>query len=127
MRSPVPAESTRQVSHLPSAAIPLWPCTVTTRIRSVRRVCDDARQTAQRSASDPTRSWLTVLAADALARVGRSREALATLDAARSQMAGQDEWMYDFDEGSLALNAGTCLLTVWRPENATAAFIDALR
>ena len=92
---------------------------------------DKARQTAERSAADPTRSWLTVLTADALARVGRSREALATLDAARSLLAGQDsrtdEWMYDFDEGSLAIHAGTCLLTVGRPESAAAAFTDALR
>ena len=91
---------------------------------------DQARQSAQRSVSDPTRSWLTVLAADALARVGRSREALAALDAARSLLAGQDsrtdEWMYDFDEGSLAVHAGTCLLTVGRPESAAVAFTDAL-
>ncbi|MGH3985601.1 MAG: helix-turn-helix domain-containing protein [Pseudonocardiaceae bacterium] len=92
---------------------------------------DEARQTAQRSASNPTRSWLTVLTADALARVGRSREALATLDTSRSLLAGQDswtdEWMYDFDEGGLAVHAGTCLLTVGRPESAAAAFTDALR
>ncbi|MGB6162140.1 MAG: helix-turn-helix transcriptional regulator [Pseudonocardiaceae bacterium] len=92
---------------------------------------DEARQTAERSAADPTRSWLTVLTADALARVGRSREALAALDTARSLLAGQDsrtdEWMYDFDEGSLAVHAGTCLLTVGRPESAAAAFTDALR
>lgn len=92
---------------------------------------DQARQSAQRSVSNPTRSWLTVLTADALARVGRSREALAELDAARSILAGQDsrtdEWMYDFDEGSLAIHAGTCLLTVERPESAAAAFTDALR
>ncbi|MGH4011220.1 MAG: helix-turn-helix domain-containing protein [Pseudonocardiaceae bacterium] len=92
---------------------------------------DQARQTAQRTVSDPTRSWLTVLTADALARVGRSREALAALDTARSLLAGQDnrtdEWMYDFDEGSLAVHAGTCLLTVGRPESAAAAFTDALR
>jgi tetratricopeptide (TPR) repeat protein len=92
---------------------------------------DEARQTAERSAADPTRSWLTVLTADALARVGRSREALAALDTARSLLAGQDsrtdEWMYDFDEGSLTVHAGTCLLTVGRPESAAAAFTDALR
>ncbi|MGH4002261.1 MAG: helix-turn-helix domain-containing protein [Pseudonocardiaceae bacterium] len=92
---------------------------------------DQARQTAQRSVADSTRSWLTVLAADALARVGRRREALAALDAARSLLAGQDsrrdEWMYDFDEGGLAVHAGTCLLTVGRPESAAAAFTDALR
>jgi hypothetical protein len=35
--------------------------------------------------------------------------------------------MYDFDEGSLAVHAGTCLLTVGRPESAAAAFSDALR
>jgi tetratricopeptide (TPR) repeat protein len=92
---------------------------------------EEARQTAERSAADPTRSWLTVLTADALARVGRSREALAALDTARSLLAGQDgrtdEWMYDFDEGSLAVHAGTCLLTVGRPESAAAAFTDAMR
>lgn len=92
---------------------------------------DQACQIAQRSASASTRSWLTVLAAGALARVGRSREALAALEAARSLLAGQDsrtdEWMYDFDEGSLAAHAGTCLLTVGRPESAAAAFTDALR
>jgi tetratricopeptide (TPR) repeat protein len=92
---------------------------------------DQARQTAQRSVSNPTLSWLTVLTADALARVGRSREALAELDAALSLLSGQDSrtdgWMYDFDEGSLAVHAGTCLLTVGRPESATAAFTDALR
>ncbi|MGH3771567.1 MAG: helix-turn-helix domain-containing protein [Pseudonocardiaceae bacterium] len=92
---------------------------------------DEARQTAGWSVSDPTRSWLTVLAADALARVGRRREALAALDTARSLLAGQDsrrdEWMYDFDEGSLAIHAGTCLLTVRQPESAAAAFTDALR
>ncbi len=92
---------------------------------------DEARQSAERSAADPTRSWLTVLAADALARVGRSREALAALDTARSLLAGQDsrtdEWMYDFDAGGLAVHAGTCLLTVGRPESAAAAFTDALR
>ncbi|MGH3721182.1 MAG: tetratricopeptide repeat protein [Pseudonocardiaceae bacterium] len=92
---------------------------------------DKARQTAGRSVADPTRSWLTVLAADTLARVGRPRGALAALDTARSLLAGQDsrrdEWMYDFDEGSLAIHAGTCLLTVGRPESAAAAFTDALR
>jgi transcriptional regulator with XRE-family HTH domain len=91
---------------------------------------DEARQTAQGSVADPTRSWLTALAADALARVGRSREALAALDTARSLLAGQDsrtdEWMYDFDEGDLAIHAGTCLLTVGQPESAAAAFTDAL-
>lgn len=35
--------------------------------------------------------------------------------------------MYDFDEGSLAVHAGTCLLTVGQPESAAAAFTDALR
>jgi tetratricopeptide (TPR) repeat protein len=93
--------------------------------------CDERRQTAQRSASAPTLSWLTVLTADALARVGRSREALAALDTARSLLAGRDsrtdEWMYDFDEGGLAVHAGTCLLTVGRPESAAAAFTEALR
>ncbi|MGH3936775.1 MAG: hypothetical protein ACRDS1_17635, partial [Pseudonocardiaceae bacterium] len=53
------------------------------------------------------------------------------LDAARSLLAGQDsrtdEWMYDFDEGSLAIHAGTCLLTLGRPESAVVAFNDALR
>jgi tetratricopeptide (TPR) repeat protein len=92
---------------------------------------DQAQQPAQRSASDRTRSWLTVLTADALARVGRAREALAALDDARSLLAGQDsrtdEWMYDFDEGSLAVHAGTCLLTVGRPDSAAGAFTDALR
>jgi tetratricopeptide (TPR) repeat protein len=92
---------------------------------------DQARETAQRSVSDSTRSWLTVLAADALARIGHHREALAALDTAQSLLAGQDgrtdEWMYDFDEGSLAVHAGACLLTVGRPENAAAAFTDALR
>ncbi|HEX5347922.1 MAG TPA: hypothetical protein VFW64_12620 [Pseudonocardiaceae bacterium] len=92
---------------------------------------DQARQTAQRTAADSTRSWLTVLTAGALARVGRSREALAALEAARSLLAGQgnrtDEWMYDFDEGSLAAHAGTCLITVERPESAAAAFTAALR
>lgn len=92
---------------------------------------DQAQLTAQRSVSDPTQAWLTVLTADALARVGRSREALATLDDARTLLAGQDsrtdEWMYNFDEGSLAVHAGTCLLTVGRPESAAAAFTDALR
>ena len=92
---------------------------------------DQAKQTAPRSASDRTRSWLMVLTADALARVGRAREALAALDDARSLLAGQDshtdEWMYDFDEGSLAVHAGTCLLTVGRPDSAAGAFTDALR
>ncbi len=101
------------------------------RPKSALGLFDQARQSAQRSASDSTRSWLTVLAAGALARVGRSREALAALDAARSLLADQDsrtdEWMYDFDEGSLAAHAGTCLVTVGRPESAAAAFTDALR
>jgi hypothetical protein len=34
--------------------------------------------------------------------------------------------MYDFDEGSLAVHAGTCLLTVGQPDSAAAAFTDAL-
>lgn len=72
-----------------------------------------------------------MLTADALARVGRSREALAELDAAWSLLAVQDgrtdEWMYDFDEGSLAIHTGTCLLTLGRPESAATAFTDALR
>ena len=92
---------------------------------------DQARQSAGGLFLIPTRSWLTVLAADALAQVGRSREALAALDAARSLLAGQDsrtdEWMYNFNEGSLAVHAGTCLLTVGRPESAAVAFTDALR
>ncbi len=29
-----------------------------------------------------------------------------------------DEWMYDFDEGSLAVHAGACLLAVGQPESA---------
>ena len=53
-------------------------------------IFDQARQTAQQSVSHPTRSWLTVLTADALARVGRSREALAELDVAWSLLAVQD-------------------------------------
>jgi tetratricopeptide (TPR) repeat protein len=73
---------------------------------------------------------LTVLTADALARVGRAGEALAALDDARSLLAAQDgrtdEWMYDFDQGSLAVHAGTCLLNVARPDSAAEAFIDAL-
>ncbi|MGH3766462.1 MAG: hypothetical protein ACRDS0_30255 [Pseudonocardiaceae bacterium] len=101
------------------------------RAESALGFLDQARQTAPRSVADSTRSWLTVLTADALARVGRSCEALAALDAARSLLAGQDgqtdEWMYDFDEGSLAVHAGTCLLTVGRPVSAAAAFTDALR
>ena len=36
---------------------------------------DQAQQTARRAASEQTRSWLTVLTADALARVGRAGEA----------------------------------------------------
>lgn len=92
---------------------------------------EQARQTAQRSVADSTRSWLTVLVADALARVGHHREALAALDTAQSLLAGQDsrtdEWMYHFDEGSLAVHAGTCLLTVGRPEKAAVAFTEALR
>lgn len=72
-----------------------------------------------------------MLTADARARVGRHRDALAALDIARSLLAGRDsrrdEWMYDFDEGSLAVHAGTCLLTVGRPESAAAAFTEALR
>lgn len=92
---------------------------------------DEARDTAQRSVSDSTRSWLTVMAADALARLGRGSEALTALDVARSVLAGRDsrrdEWMYDFDEGSLAVHAGTCLLTVDRPESAGEAFTEALR
>src|SRR5262249_1158085 len=39
----------------------------------------------------------------------------------------RDEWMYDFDEGSLAVHAGTCLLTIGRPESAAASFTHALR
>jgi tetratricopeptide (TPR) repeat protein len=91
---------------------------------------DQAQQTARRSASEQTRSWLTVLTADALAGVGRAGEALAALDDARSLLAAQDgrtdEWMYDFDQGSLAVHAGTCLLNVARPDSAAEAFIDAL-
>lgn len=92
---------------------------------------DQAQQTAPRSLSAPTRSWLTVLTADALARVGRNDEALTALDDAQTLLAGQDsrtdEWMYDFDEGSLAVHAGTCLLTIGHPERAAATFTDALR
>lgn len=92
---------------------------------------DQARQTVKRAVCDPTRSWLTVLASDALARVGRSREALAALDSARSLLAGRDgrtdEWMYGFDEGALAVHAGACLLTLGHQESAAAAFTDALR
>lgn len=81
--------------------------------------------------SDPIRSWLTVLSADVLARVGRNDDALAALDDAQTLLAGQDsrtdEWMYDFDKGSLAVHAGTCLLTVGCPERAAAVFADALR
>ena len=92
---------------------------------------DQAQQTARRSTSEQTRSWLTVLTADALARVGRAGEALAALDDARSLLAAQDgrsdEWMYDFDAGSLAVHAGTCLLNVAQPDRAAEAFTDALR
>jgi uncharacterized protein HemY len=35
--------------------------------------------------------------------------------------------MYDFDAGSLAVHAGTCLLNVARPDSAAEAFTDALR
>ncbi|HSV65230.1 MAG TPA: helix-turn-helix domain-containing protein [Mycobacteriales bacterium] len=92
---------------------------------------DQARQTAARSVSDPTRSWLAVLAADALARVDRRHEAVAALDDARSLLAGRadrtDAWMYEFDEGSLAVHAGTCLLALGRSQGAVEAFSDALR
>lgn len=74
---------------------------------------------------------MTVLTADALARVGRSREAVAALEVARSLLAGRDsrtdEWMYDFDEGGFAVYEGGCLLAVGRPESAAAAFTEALR
>ena len=92
---------------------------------------DQAQQTARRCTSEQTRSWLTVLTADALARIGRAGEALAALDDARSLLAAQDgrtdEWMYDFDAGSLAVHAGTCLLNVAQPDSAAEAFTDALR
>ncbi len=52
------------------------------RPESAPEFLDKAQQTAQRSVSDPTRSWLTVLTADALAHVGRSRDAVVALDTA---------------------------------------------
>jgi tetratricopeptide (TPR) repeat protein/DNA-binding XRE family transcriptional regulator len=101
------------------------------RPESALRFFDEARLSAHRSACDSTRSWLTVLTADALARVDRSREALTALDTSRSLLAGRDsradEWMYDFNEGSLAVHAGTCLLALGRPKSAAAELTDALR
>jgi tetratricopeptide (TPR) repeat protein len=101
------------------------------RSESALGLLDEARETAAHSVSDPTRSWLTVLAADALARVGRGREAVAALDEAHSLLAGHDDstdaWMYEFDEGGLATHAGACLLTVGQPDDAAAAFSQALR
>jgi tetratricopeptide (TPR) repeat protein len=92
---------------------------------------DEARGIAPRSLSGVTRSWLTVLAADAMARTGQRKAALTALGRSRDFLASarEDErepWMYEFGHGSLAVHAGTCYLALGQPHQAANAFEEAL-
>ncbi|GAA5175480.1 hypothetical protein GCM10023321_81610 [Pseudonocardia eucalypti] len=91
----------------------------------------EAIDTIPRSLSPTTRSWLTILRADALARTARPAAARKAIHQAREWLTqprpdGADPWMYEFDEGSLAAHAGNCHLTLNQPRDAIADFREAL-
>ena len=92
----------------------------------------EASDTAPRSLSGPTRSWLMILKAEALARTGQPEAAVAAVGCAEELLAGgppsgQDPWMYDFDRGSLAAHSGNCYLALNKPKQATKSYEEALR
>lgn len=91
----------------------------------------EASRLGRRSLSGTTRSWLTVLEAETLARTGQPEAAVAAVGRAEELLTEgaslSDPWMYDFDRGSLAAHAGNCYLAVQQPRRAAASFEDALR
>ncbi|WP_445189102.1 helix-turn-helix domain-containing protein [Pseudonocardia sp. Cha107L01] len=92
----------------------------------------EARETAPRSLSGTTRSWLTILEAEALADTGQSAAARRAIAEAYDCLSdprpeGADPWMYDFDQSSLAAHTGSCHLALEQPKLAAEAFTNALR
>jgi hypothetical protein len=92
----------------------------------------EARETAPRSLSGTTRSWLTILEAEALADTGQSAAARRAIGDAHDCLSdprqeGADPWMYDFDQSSLAAHTGSCHLALQQPKLATEAFTTTLR
>jgi tetratricopeptide (TPR) repeat protein len=92
----------------------------------------EARETAPRSLSGTTRSWLAILEAEALAHTGQATQARRAMGAAHDCLNdrrpdGADPWMYDFDQCSLAAHTGSCHLGLDQPKQAAEAFTEALR
>ncbi|MGI8814682.1 MAG: hypothetical protein ACR2G2_05180 [Pseudonocardia sp.] len=91
----------------------------------------EASRMGRGSLSGTTRSWLTVLEAETLARTGQPESAVAAVSRAEELLAEgevvSDPWMYDFDQGSLAAHAGNCYLAVDQPGRAADSFETALR
>ena len=86
---------------------------------------------APRSLSGVAASWLSALHAEAAARSGDQRAAKSSLSQATEQLSGcragqKQAWMYDFDEGGLAMRAGSCHVALGDHRLAVAAFRDAL-
>jgi len=91
-----------------------------------------AVDTAPRSLSGTTRSWLAILNAEAMAHIGQTKAASRAIVEAQELLTqprpdGADPWMYDFDQGSLAAHSGRCHLALEQPMRAIEAFTEALR
>jgi len=90
-----------------------------------------AVETAPRSLSGAASSWLSALYAEAAARIGDRRAALASLDQGTKALSGprsghREAWMYEFDQGSLAMRTGFCLVALGQSAEALTAFDNAL-
>jgi len=91
-----------------------------------------AVDTAPRSLSGTTRSWLAILNAEAMAHTGQTKAASRAVVEAQELLTqprsdGADPWMYDFDQGSLAAHRATCHLALEQAQRAIEAFTEALR
>ncbi|SNS47856.1 Helix-turn-helix domain-containing protein [Streptosporangium subroseum] len=95
------------------------------------RHASTALDTADRSVTRVTKSWLHAVNATARAHAGDSRTALAELGQAHGalEQAGgeRDEWMYDFDHERLLGYEGNCLLELGQYAQAARSFEHALR
>ncbi|MBO2440263.1 helix-turn-helix domain-containing protein [Actinomadura nitritigenes] len=88
-----------------------------------------ALATAPKATTRLTRSWLSALAASALAATSRRPDSLALLHQAQEHFdAAQDreEWMYEFDRTALADYRGQCHLRLGQPKDAINAFSEGL-
>ncbi|MFB4298474.1 helix-turn-helix domain-containing protein [Actinomadura sp. NTSP31] len=88
-----------------------------------------ALDTAPKSTTRLTRSWLSALTASTLATTGRRHDSLALLRQAQEHFdAAQDreEWMYEFDRTALADYRGQCHLRLGQAKDAIAAFSEGL-